>query len=178
MFNPFRKLIAKNKWFVSRQLQALERAEQEGGRDGEAMLDALTLLERLEQQKTELETREQQKIAHKISERISDVIATLSGTITFALLHVVWFALWIWVNTGHPLFGIAPFDRYPFGFLTLVVSLEAIFLATFILISQNRQASVDRFRDEIDFERDRLDLKVDTIAAKIVKEITLKLDRI
>jgi uncharacterized membrane protein len=54
---------------------------------------------------------------------------------TFFYLHIVWFCLWIGLNTGAV--GIAPFDPYPYGLLTMVVSLEAIFLSTFVLISQN-----------------------------------------
>jgi uncharacterized membrane protein len=69
----------------------------------------------------------------------------------FVYIHAAWFAFWILLNIG--LFGVAlEFDTFPFGFLTLVVSLEAIFLSTFILISQNRQAVRSEARSQIDFE--------------------------
>jgi len=63
----------------------------------------------------------------------------------------VWFALWIAVNLGL-LGGAVIFDHFPFGLLTMVVSLEAIFLATFVMISQNRQAARSDIRSQIDFE--------------------------
>jgi uncharacterized membrane protein len=65
--------------------------------------------------------------------RLADVITSFSGSMRFVGLHLVWFALWI----GFNLFGPA-FDPFPFGLLTMIVSLEAIFLSTFVLISQNR----------------------------------------
>jgi uncharacterized membrane protein len=70
--------------------------------------------------------------------------------VPFVRLHIVWFAVWIAVNLG--LLGAAlTFDLYPFGLLTLVVSLEAIFLSTFVMISQNRQAAVPEIRSELDY---------------------------
>lgn len=63
-------------------------------------------------------------------------------------MHAIWFALWIVVN----LIPSLTLDPFPFGLLTLVVSLEAIFLSTFVLISQNRQADVDDARAREDFE--------------------------
>ena len=79
-------------------------------------------------------------------ERIADVITDFSGRLYFVYFHVVWFGIWIVLNLN--LFGIKPFDPYPFGLLTMVVSLEAIFLATFVLISQNRlSAEADRRAD-------------------------------
>jgi uncharacterized membrane protein len=74
--------------------------------------------------------------ARGVQDRISDSITTFSGQMVFVYVHIVWFGAWILVNTGR--FGIAPFDPFPYGLLTLVVSLEAIFLSTFVLISQNR----------------------------------------
>jgi uncharacterized membrane protein len=71
-----------------------------------------------------------------IQERIADTITAFSGHMGFVYVHVVWFAAWILLNTGE--LGIQPFDPFPYGLLTMVVSLEAIFLATFVLISQNR----------------------------------------
>jgi uncharacterized membrane protein len=65
--------------------------------------------------------------------RLADWITTFAGSMRFVGLHVAWFAAWILVN----LFGPA-FDPFPFGLLTMIVSLEAIFLSTFVLISQNR----------------------------------------
>ena len=60
--------------------------------------------------------------------RIADAITTFAGSMTFVYVHIVWFALWILVGV----------EGYPFGLLTMIVSLEAIFLSTFVMISQNR----------------------------------------
>jgi uncharacterized membrane protein len=60
--------------------------------------------------------------------RIADAITTFAGSMLFVYIHIVWFASWI-------VFGV---EEYPYGLLTMIVSLEAIFLSTFILISQNR----------------------------------------
>ena len=67
---------------------------------------------------------------------------------TFVVLHVVWFGAWIVWNTVVP----HGFDRYPFGLLTLIVSLEAIFLSTFVLISQNQQSAHTDDRAKQDFQ--------------------------
>ena len=79
-------------------------------------------------------------------ERLADAITAFSGRMYFVYFHIVWFGIWIPINLG--LFGIRPFDPFPFGLLTMIVSLEAIFLATFVLISQNRlSAEADRRAD-------------------------------
>ena len=79
-------------------------------------------------------------------ERLADAITDFSGRMYFVYFHIVWFAVWILINLG--VLGIQPFDPYPFGLLTMIVSLEAIFLATFVLISQNRlSAEADRRAD-------------------------------
>lgn len=83
-------------------------------------------------------------------QRASDAISAFSGSMAFLLLNALWFAVWIGVNTL-PL-GIPPFDPYPFGMLTTIVSLEAIFLSCFVLISQTRQTEKDRVRSDIEYE--------------------------
>ncbi|MEP6468268.1 MAG: DUF1003 domain-containing protein [Chloroflexota bacterium] len=65
--------------------------------------------------------------------RLADWITSFAGSMRFVALHVVWFGAWVLVNQFAP-----AFDPFPFGLLTMIVSLEAIFLSTFILISQNR----------------------------------------
>jgi CRP/FNR family transcriptional regulator, cyclic AMP receptor protein len=82
-------------------------------------------------------------------QRIADWIAWFSGSMHFLALNGVWFIVWIGVNTL-PL-GIAQFDPFPFGLLTMIVSLEAIFLSCFVLISQNRQSEKDHVRDDIEY---------------------------
>jgi uncharacterized membrane protein len=84
-------------------------------------------------------------------DKAADGITGFAGSMPFVYVHAAWFAVWILLNVG--VFGLAlEFDRFPFGLLTLVVSLEAIFLSTFILISQNRQTTRSEARSQIDFE--------------------------
>jgi uncharacterized membrane protein len=80
--------------------------------------------------------------------RIADAITSFSGRMMFAYVHIVWFTLWILLNTGR--FGVRVFDPFPYGLLTMVVSLEAIFLSTFVLISQNRLSEETERRADLD----------------------------
>lgn len=82
--------------------------------------------------------------------RIADWIAWFSGSMAFLILNGGWFIVWIAINTL-PL-GLPHFDPFPFGLLTMIVSLEAIFLSCFVLISQNRQAQKDKVRSDIEYE--------------------------
>jgi uncharacterized membrane protein len=81
---------------------------------------------------------------------IADWLAWFSGSMPFLISHTVWFAIWISLNTV--ILGSHAFDPFPFGLLTMIVSLEAIFLACFVLISQNRQAQKDKVRSDIEYE--------------------------
>ena len=103
-------------------------------------------------------------------ERIADWIAVFSGSMLFLILNTVWFGSWILINTVG-LFGIEKFDPFPFGLLTMIVSLEAIFLSIFVLISQNRQAAKDRVRSDVEYE-------VNVKAEMEVAHLHEKLDRI
>jgi uncharacterized membrane protein len=96
--------------------------------------------------------------------QVADAITRFSGSFLFIQLHVVWFAAWIVLN----LIPATRFDGFPFGLLTLIVSLEAIFLSTFVLMSQNRAAQ----RDE---ERERDDLRVSVLTMVWAEEIGAKL---
>jgi CRP/FNR family cyclic AMP-dependent transcriptional regulator len=84
--------------------------------------------------------------------KIADWISEFSGSIPFLMIHVVLFAIWILLNV-RPLADtrIGGFDPFPFGLLTMVVSLEAIILSVFVLLSQNRQVARDRFRNDIEY---------------------------
>ena len=83
-------------------------------------------------------------------QRVADWISWFSGSMQFLALNAVWFVAWIAINTLS--LGVPQFDSYPFGLLTMIVSLEAIFLSCFVLISQNRQAEKDRVRADIEYE--------------------------
>ena len=83
-------------------------------------------------------------------QRVADWISWFSGSMLFLVLNAAWFVIWIAVNVW-PL-GVPQFDPFPFGLLTMIVSLEAIFLSCFVLISQNRQAEKDRVRADIEYD--------------------------
>jgi CRP/FNR family transcriptional regulator, cyclic AMP receptor protein len=103
-----------------------------------------------------LRTRVSRNVNEEIAEhvtplqKVADGIAWFSGSMPFLMINGAWFIVWIVINTL-PL-GIPAFDPYPFGLLTMIVSLEAIFLSCFVLISQNRQAEKDRVRSDIEYE--------------------------
>jgi uncharacterized membrane protein len=80
-------------------------------------------------------------------DRAADQITAFAGSLQFVYIHIAWFTAWIIIN-------VTPwaFDPFPFGLLTLIVSLEAIFLSTFVMISQNRESARSDTRSEVDFE--------------------------
>ena len=80
-------------------------------------------------------------------QRFADTLIRIASSTTSLVLHIVWFTIWIILNTG--LIGLRPFDPFPFGLLTMVVSLEAIFLSVFVLIGQSREASIAELREEL-----------------------------
>jgi CRP/FNR family transcriptional regulator, cyclic AMP receptor protein len=83
--------------------------------------------------------------------RIADAVPAMVGTLPSTMLHALVFAGWIAINLGVA-GGLRRFDPYPFGLLSVIISLEAIFLTLFVLTSQNRQRSRDRIRSDIEFE--------------------------
>ncbi len=86
-------------------------------------------------------------------DHVSDWITSFCGSMSFVVLHIIWFSFWILANLGK-ITGIEVFDPFPYGLLTMVVSLEAILLATFILISQNRAGERSELRSEYDYQVD------------------------
>jgi uncharacterized membrane protein len=102
-----------------------------------------------------------------IGERLSDFLTTVAGDIRFVYFNFFWFAAWIIFNLG-VIPGITPFDPFPFGLLTMIVSLEAIFLSLFVLISQNRQAARDRVRSDIEYDVNvKAELEIQQLHEKI-----------
>jgi CRP/FNR family transcriptional regulator, cyclic AMP receptor protein len=93
---------------------------------------------------------EEMEVHSTILQRIADWLAWFSGSMPFLISHTFWFIIWISLNTV--ILGDHAFDPFPFGLLTMIVSLEAIFLACFVLISQNRQAQKDKVRADIEYE--------------------------
>jgi len=87
----------------------------------------------------------------QVQDRAADKVTTFAGSLRFVYLHTAWFGIWIAINIGLLGAGLK-FDTYPFGLLTMIVSLEAIFLSTFVMVSQNRQAARSDLRSNVDFE--------------------------
>jgi uncharacterized membrane protein len=87
-------------------------------------------------------------------ERAADSITAFSGRMLFVYLNVAFFAAWFLLNAG--VLRVRPFDPYPYGLLTMIVSLEAIFLSTFVLISQNRMTDQAEHRADLDLHIDLL----------------------
>jgi uncharacterized membrane protein len=105
------------------------------------------------------------------ADRVAAAIARFCGQMTFVWIHVVLFAVWIGYNT---LPWFKPFDPYPYTFLTLVVSLEAIFLSTFILISQNYDMRISERRNQLDLQINLLAEQENTKALQILERIAKK----
>ena len=99
----------------------------------------------------------------RLQDRVADQITAFSGSMGFVYLHVFWFTLWIVGNVYW-----WRFDPFPFGLLTLIVSLEAIFLSTFVLLSQNRESARSDMRAESDFETNVLsEVWLEAVAEKL-----------
>jgi uncharacterized membrane protein len=81
---------------------------------------------------------------------IADKLTDLAASATFLALHVVWFGVWVSWNTG--ILGFRAFDPYPFGLLTMIVSLEAIFLAICVLMAQKRESAIAELREEMSLQ--------------------------
>ncbi len=111
---------------------------------------------------------EEMEDRRKPLERAADWIAAFSGSMPFLFIHLALFALWIGWNVVP---GLGAFDPFPFGLLTMVVSLEAIILSVFVLLSQNRQAERDRLRSDADYD-------VNLKAELEIMQLHEKLDRL
>ena len=100
-------------------------------------------------------------------EVLSDSVADATGSMQFLIAHVLWFLIWILLNIG--IGRLEPFDPYPFGLLTMIVSLEAICLSIFILMTQNRDAQIAELRDEVTLE---VNLRIEEEVTKSLQLIT------
>ncbi|WP_437731814.1 DUF1003 domain-containing protein [Sorangium sp. So ce1335] len=117
-----------------------------------------------------LEVRREQERTKSFQEALADKITGFTGSMTFVFLHAAFFGGWLVVNTGVVPF-IKPFDPFPFVMLAMIASVEAIFLSTFVLISQNRmQALADKRAD--------LDLHVNLLAEHEVTRLVELVDGI
>jgi uncharacterized membrane protein len=131
-------------------------------RKPEAALHMLAAMGRMTRKADELlRTRVSRNVNEEVEEhltplqRVADWLAWFSGSMPFLIIHALWFIVWISLNTfllPRNADGTVGFDPFPFGLLTMIVSLEAIFLACFVLISQNRQAQKDKVRSDIEYD--------------------------
>lgn len=122
-----------------------------------------------------IELLKRQTVAQRtLQDRVADVITAFSGSMAFLYLHAAWFAVWVVMNMGwFP--GLKAFDPYPFSFLTMVVSLEAIFLSTFVLISQNRMSLINDQREALDLQIDLLSEHEITRMFRLVHQMAEKM---
>jgi uncharacterized membrane protein len=97
-------------------------------------------------------------------ERFADMLTRIASSTPFLVGHLVWFGGWISWNMGA--FGLRPFDPFPFGLLTLVVSLEAIFLAIFVLMAQVRESSIAELREEVTLQ---VNLRTEAEVTKVLQ---------
>jgi len=120
-------------------------------------------------------------------QRAADWIAEFSGSIAFLVLHLVWFFVWIVLNTSWAtriaaLEPITSFDPFPFGLLTMTVSLEAIVLSVFVLLSQSRQVAKDKVRSDIEYDVNlKAELEIAELHQKIDRlnaEVLRRMDRV
>lgn len=112
--------------------------------------------------------KEKANARRTFTEKFADFMTTKFGSMTFLWVNVLFFGLWFAINTNK-VPAIPAFDHFPFGLLTVIVSLEAIFLAITVLISQNRASRLADFREEVA-------IQIDTVAEEeITKLIELQL---
>lgn len=104
---------------------------------------------------------EKHQVERSFGDRLSDLVANFVGSWPFTIIHIIWFAVWI----------LVPVEPFPYGLLTMAVSLEAIFLTTLVMMSEKRQAQRDRIQAEADYE-------TNVIAKKEIEELQGRLTRI
>ncbi len=127
-----------------------------------------------------------------LAEKVADKTVSGAGSFWFLTLNILLFVGWIVANEGG--FGFLPFDPYPFGFLTMAVSLEAIGLSILVLLAQNRASRIGDLREEVDLQLDVITEKeitkvlevlvlvakkqgVDLTKDKVLKEMLSEVDR-
>lgn len=123
--------------------------------------------------RTVIAQRERLARRRSLQDKLADLVTDFSGHVGFAYLHILWFAGWVAWNLG--VFGAKPFDPYPFGLLTMIVSLEAIFLSTFVLISQNRMGEDADRRANLHLQIGLLSEHEITRALQMLEQIQVKI---
>jgi uncharacterized membrane protein len=105
--------------------------------------------------------------AKDVQLRVADAITHFAGSMAFVYVHIAAFVLWMLLA-----------ERNPWPTLTLVVSLEAIFLSTFVMIGQNRQADVQRVKADHDFVEQELELKTNTRLTREIESLVVEVKRL
>ena len=144
------------------------------GQKPDAALDVLSVLGKRIRQTDQLIRSRAARNANEVFEeqltlgdRLADWMTATVGNMKFVYLSAIWFGVWIVLNVGL-IRDVTPFDPFPFGLLTMIVSLEAIFLSLFVLISQNRTDAKDRVRSELDY---RVNLKAETEIGQLHEKV-------
>jgi uncharacterized membrane protein len=153
---------------VSEQWRVNFKMSSEAISQSEIMRKNITAISQMQRDATQ---------ARHLQDRIADLITAFSGSMAFVYMHAVWFGLWIMLNIGlihvpH----ITEFDPYPFGLLTMIVSLEAIFLSTFVLVSQNRLSEASEKRAELDLQVNLLSEQKASKVLEMLDQMTKQLD--
>lgn len=110
-------------------------------------------------------TKFQEGRSQSLQNRVADWITEFAGSMVFVYVHIVWFAAWIILGA----------EDYPFGLLTMIVSLEAIFLSTFVLIGQNRQSDFAQRKAEHDFQVQEQELLRNTELTQTVHDLVTEI---
>ena len=105
--------------------------------------------------------KQRERRASDVQMRIADAITAFAGSMNFVYIHAILFAVWMLV-----------FEQSPWPTLTLVVSLEAIFLSTFVMIGQNRQAAFQQAKADHDFTEQEVELKANTDLTRAIHDLT------
>ena len=135
------------------------------------LLDTQAHLELLKKKKAQIKSfKVKMEVGRSFTDKLADRITKAFGSTWFFVANFIWFTAWILINLDL-VPGIAPFDPYPFGFLTMTVSLEAIFLSIFVLISQNHASRIADLREEID-------LRINVQAEQEITRMLIMLDEI
>ncbi|OGU22359.1 MAG: hypothetical protein A2580_02135 [Hydrogenophilales bacterium RIFOXYD1_FULL_62_11] len=108
------------------------------------------------------------------AERLADLVARIAGSTPFIVLHVVWFSAWVILNLGTAS-AVPLWDPFPFSFLTLVVSLEAIFLSLLVLMAQNRMTRDADKRAHLDLQINMLAEQESTATLRMLEQICQRL---
>jgi uncharacterized membrane protein len=111
--------------------------------------------------------------SRSLGERVSDLFTRFMGTMSFVVFHLLLFAVWFSVNLGWT--PLKPFDPFPFGILTLIVSAEGVLLAIFVLVSQNRMSRQANQRAHLNLQ---IDLLAEQETTKLLQKVQSLLDHL